>query len=273
MQLMYTDSCATINDAYLDVDREVRLNLSVDAVGSTCFEIDASNFILDCQGYSITDDIEPAFGIGIISNVSIKNCTFYSSGRLVVGISSRGWFNSTFSNLSFISSSVLYLENQGLFPNNNFFENIFFEETTYLMIEDGFQNTFQNIIFNTTLILMQSNSVNNTFRNNSFSTQIDFSNGANSNIFYNNFFENSSLFTSDNWSLSQNYFNFSGQGNSYGDVNTSIIICFDDPLNLTCDYFATPLILSSVSSSNSLFPVQGVFSLLIMLLGVVWFLN
>lgn len=97
------------------------------------------------------------------------------------------------------------------------------------------------------------------------------------NLFYNNTFGNVSKINSTNWDNTPNFFNTSSSGNYY---NTEIIggkICFDEPNNLSCDYFAeqNPLwsppapanVVISTSSGRNPFPIGNLFLGLIGIVG------
>jgi hypothetical protein len=257
-----------INEGALDGDREVRLNDTIEFVAiSRCLDITTSNFILDCQNNNIipVNGIEQFFG-SPVSNISIINCNFINSS-LTVGIFGSPWVESNFINLSFEGSS-LYLEIVSSTPNNNLFKNIILDNNSYFQIEDGFNNTFDNLsIYANYNVALASKAINNTFKNSYFESPIRFYTSgieaASGNIFYNNIFAAPVNITSDNWSLTINHFNYSGQGNTYGGLNTSGKICFDDPLNLSCDYFASPLVLSSQNTVSSLFHLGGFLSTLL----------
>jgi hypothetical protein len=141
-------------------------------------------------------------------------------------------------------------------------------------IEGGRNNTIVDSTFNCTVndVSISSPAAYNVFRNNFFlgSNHHIYLSSVLDNVFYNNTFINISSIFSDNWSLSPTNFSYLGLGNKY-QVNTSFsgTYCFDDPANLSCDYFPlvllsdVPEIVSSVSIAS--LPSFGVGSTLVVL--------
>jgi hypothetical protein len=297
--IVYTDSCATINDGYLDGDREVRLNDSVDDSIFSCFDIGTSNVILDCQGNSINATNWAIYFNSIYDNVTIKNCELYAQLRFV----GAGVSNSNFTNLTFIDTSF-QASNGGTFTNtninfltfyngsfdyesglsnynpNNSISNLFFYGDIYFPISRTYNTIFSDFYFDNGdvgfyFISIGRDAQNNTFTNMVFNGSnpiiefVDHTISSADNIFYNNIFYTYPNITSTNWSLTPNQFNLSGQGNTYYGLSNSGTLCFDDPLNQTCDYFAQPLLLSSPDIASSLFPFGGILNIIILLGGLI----
>jgi hypothetical protein len=308
VQATYTNisSCQTIDETFISNNggfRELRLNDSITTGTSVCIHLNiGSNIIFDCGNNVITASTIGMVFLLDLENFTVQNCIFNNSSlgtaftitinnsnfdNLIFnnsgGISIRSIMtNSNATNISFYSS-FSSLETSysalNLNPNNYFSDMRFFDSS--ILISDSYDNYFSNLYFEGDLsfgIRLADEAIGNTFTNSIFNSSgkdIDFLASTpypTNNIFYNNVFTEPVNITSTNWSLTPNQFNLSGQGNTYYGLSNSGTLCFDDPLNQTCDYFASPLVLS-VSSTSSLFPVQGMLSLILILFSLGVFLK
>jgi hypothetical protein len=298
--IVYTDSCATINDGYLGGDRIVHLNASINGT-SVCFEIDTSNVVLNCDGYYINDTAISLRVSGTYDNITVNNCIFYAdvyfgSSTLTNSIFSNLTFingdfeadffttfiNSTFDEIYFYDATFDYESGASNYNSGNTVSNLFFYGAGYFDISKTYNTTFSDIHFfsgNYGLGIGRETQ-NNLFTNMTFNNTVfddiyfyDHTISPTNNIFYNNVFYSTPNITSSNWSLTPNSFNLSGQGNTYYGLTGGGVICFDDPLNQTCDSFASPFVVSVPSTTSSLFPFSGFFSLFIIFFGLVLFLR
>ncbi|MCA9495382.1 MAG: right-handed parallel beta-helix repeat-containing protein, partial [Nanoarchaeota archaeon] len=81
-------SCMEINDTILDGSREVKMNGSLFNLSvSVCFQLNANNFVFDCQGNLIQGNGSSDFsyglytsGLQLYTNVTIKNCVLSDWG-------------------------------------------------------------------------------------------------------------------------------------------------------------------------------------------------
>jgi hypothetical protein len=272
----------------LDLDREIRFNQSLDNIRIL---INVSDITLNCVGFtSINFELFP---FGGITNFTLENCVFNnlnSSDSMLnlEGSVSEGYFSfSTFRNLSLLNITSpgkgIYFD--GELSHSNIFSDILFRDVGIgVSNEEADNNTFVDLTFSGTSSYsfrfsqtITGNVISNSIFNTSSGYHIYFfsissQNPAN-NVFYNNVFYSTPNIASSNWSLTPNSFNLSGQGNTYYGLTGGGVICFDEPLNQTCDYFASPLVVSASSTTSSLFPFSGFFSLFIIFFGLVLFLR
>jgi hypothetical protein len=281
-------SCQNINDASLDIDREIRLNQSLFNISSSfCFYLTNSNYVFDCQNNIISGDGGDAFNIRNVHNITVKNCIMDNQMIHLEGftafVNNSNFINLTINNVPLYNSGIYFKETN---VKNNFFSNLEITgDGNCISIEDGNNNLVIGSTFNCTdrdVTFSQAASYN-IFRNNLFlgtGNHINLNPGSNvmlENIFYENTFTNISSIISDDWSLSPTNFSYLGVGNTYI-VNNSFtgIHCFDEPINNSCDLF--PLVFlsevleSSGSVSVSSLPSFGVWSVLVSLFGIFIFL-
>jgi hypothetical protein len=271
------NSCQTINESILDIDRIVVMNESIYGINSACFLIKDSDYTFDCQGNTINssgfhDAFDNAFSD--IDNITIKNCNLEDGASIYL----RG-FGQNVTNLKFMNINItggrIYLKEYGV--TNNLLENlnINYEGGSCLVFEDADNNEVINSFFNCGYsdLIFYEEADNNIFVNNIFeggqynirfspSTQIG-------NIFVNNTFRNISSIIAYNWSQTQSNFSYGGFGNTYmGNYTFSGKHCFDEPANLSCDYFSDVQLfpVASVSTSSvSNLPSFGIGSALVVL--------
>lgn len=170
--------------------------------------------------------------------------------------------------------------------NRNYLSNISlnnFEFGLYLFLSSG--NNFSNIVSNSNddSGFYLNYGSNNTIKNSEFRynviNEIYFRATINfySNVLYNNTFGDILKINSNNWSLWSNSFNYTSIGNVYYTNNESLVgqtvYCFDSPLNNNCDYSATIIsLLTNQNSVTNIFPFNSVFSLLISIFGIIFYL-
>jgi hypothetical protein len=261
-------SCQTISSP-----GEYRINQSItNLTTSRCIWPQSNDVHIDCQGNSVqtgayNDVFFLVYSGHALSNITINNCII-NTGNIKIGNAANYVINSSFENNIFTGNySHLYLE--GANTRNNIFKNITFTNNSFgLIFEEGRDNFFDGMYLDGSYLAIFEGANNNTFTNSYFDLRNEiyanvFYGTSNSNYFYNNIFTNSSKITSENWALTPNYFNFSGIGNTYLDLENSSKICFD-PLNTTCDFFA---LAPTVQGTPSLFPFSSIIPTLLIMIG------
>lgn len=185
------------------------LTANASANGSNCFNITASDVIVDCNGFSlIGDNSNGTRGItSTFNGVEVKNCDI---GGFEIGIYFNGASNAIITNNTFFHtynfSPHIYTENL----NNLSVTNNYFHDTAWVIDNIGY------LVANTAVsygwlgsAVTNSNISNNTIYDTSINAIYD--SGGSGNLFTNNKIENSSagiyMQYSSNETVSNNYFN------------------------------------------------------------------
>lgn len=271
-------SCQTINSTTLAGTDEVRLNADISNYNSgDCFDIETTNFTFDCQGHIIDGtDTAPSSGIHFFSfnsnNVSAKNCIITDfnhgvdfhfasnntilnmtlTGNLASGI--RHWFSSgpNYVINSSISSNLYGVYFFGFNENQHYFNTNISENSNGIAFAGNYEsnNTFTNIslVNNTNYEIIFAPSIFNTTNT----------------TFQDSYLGNFSKIENSNWSLNTAFF----YDNTFLSDTAPTNECFDLE-NTTCNV-PFPAIISI--SESSLFPIQGVFSLIILSFSLLFFL-
>jgi hypothetical protein len=101
-------SCQVINEAVLDVDREVRLNKSIiNVTDSYCFVLTNSNYVFDCQNNLISGYGGNGFLVIDVNNITLQNCIMDNQALQLDGfgnyVNNSNFINITMSNLPVIA--------------------------------------------------------------------------------------------------------------------------------------------------------------------------
>jgi hypothetical protein len=273
-----------ISESFLGPDREVRLNVT--NFEYNYFVINASNFVFNCNGNILYNSSRILLGVTDVAsnNVTIKNCEFdlalgsESAIEILtfpIGVYDLYILNSTFRN----SISPF---NRGIDFDGDNIEGVllkdlyFYNMSRGIYLENVYNLTAENLYFDELsddAIILAHDVVNvtitaSTFDNSGYSIRFgstSASSPSNNFFIFNNRFSNISSISSANWTINNpTFFNYSGLGNIYNNLDLNGVYCFDDPDNLTCDYLAQTYVVSQ-STSSSLFPVYSYFSSFILL--------
>ncbi|MCA9459653.1 MAG: right-handed parallel beta-helix repeat-containing protein [Nanoarchaeota archaeon] len=244
-----------------------------DFASGGCF-IFGENITFDCQGYLIDGtDAGGSDGIRIGNNNTLLNCRvkdfgtnyhFKNNGTIINSSSESAgtygfYFNSANNNqiINSSSSEPSRTSTYIFYGNNNTFTNFQINTSSYgLRFFNAYDNIFSNITVKTvtTGVYIQDVSTGNLIENSNFTgiTNIILlgSSGAYNNTFHNNYLENWSKITSDNWNNSPQFF----YDNTYL-AGTQLYTCFDYPYNTTCDIPYPIIEIQSNNNPISTFPV------------------
>ncbi len=304
-KLVPVSSCGSILTNYPFSSSYLTQNISnlTLGAGQACIRLVSGS--LDCQGHTIESNI---IGVSTDEiNNSLRNCNIksgsfgfemsFSSNDLIeniiiedassFGFDILGVTNSIFRNITILPLPPVA---DGFFirssSHNNLFEDIvIYNATDAFSVGTSDNNTFRNIIVHEALNNAFSiNSLNTTIENlevldNSRVTLLDdyttisnsnisslyFVSGSEHSLIQNSYLSNFSdiIIQSGNWSD----YNITFQGNTFLTGTAPANECFDIPYNTTCNTAFVPVV-SSTSSTASLFPVFGLANIIIILGGL-----
>ena len=304
-KLVPVSSCGSIFTNYPFSSSYLSQNISnlTLGAGQACIRLVSGS--LDCQGHTIESNI---IGVSTdetynsLRNCNIKSGSFgvemsFSSNDLMENIIIEdasnyafdilGVTNSVFRNITILPHvpTSLYIRSSS---DNNFFEDIvIYNATSAITVGASDNNFFRNIFIQETLssaVGILSTVLNTTFENltivdnsrvnifsdyttisNSNISSLYFASGSEHSLIQNSYLGNFSDITiqSGNWSD----YNITFQGNTFLAGTAPANECFDIPYNTTCNTAFVPVI-SSTSSTASLFPVFGLVNVLILFGGL-----
>lgn len=131
--------CTEINNSFLGVVDEVRLNESFNSTNNICFPInEVDNFTFDCNNNTINSSIETftiLFDLENVNNVIVRNCDAYNFNRAFIAGSSNNVtiesFTGEYSGPFFSSSSYL---------SNFLFSNLLLSSDSGISMSSYFDN-------------------------------------------------------------------------------------------------------------------------------------